>query len=93
MSAEGDPRFVELAEADRTLLTILDALSKHVLQADALLRGNLNGSWGITIVGFAAAFQLLKIVGRQQAGVEGQLAHPSEQTKHIRLHLMIVRMS
>ena len=85
MSAEGDPWLIQLAEADRALFTILDSLRKDVLQANLVLRSNLNGGRLIFARAIIVA-QLLEVVGWQEARMESKLTHTSEQAEHVGLN-------
>lgn len=86
MSTVCDPRLIEDAEAYWTFLAVFNGLRKDVLQAVFLLKSDLNRSGG-PLCGLVIAAQLLKVVGRKEAGMQCQLAHTSQQAEHVRLDL------
>ena len=79
MRAARDARVIQDIETNRTLLVILDRLSKKPLEPDLLCGRNvLRGLVGIVL--FVGLEKLFGIVGRDQAGVKRQLSKSSEHT-------------
>lgn len=63
MPTERDPRLTEDAEANRTLLAVLDSLGKEALKTSLLLRGDLNRCRPVILHSLTARAQLLEVVG------------------------------